>query len=285
MFISFETGAQLLKMLAKTDDRAILTDAAYAVRQSDLDAYRQNGAVLLKSVFSQAWIHALRESADKALSQSENYFRRQRVWEYDDTCREYCLNTSAPAIAAALMNCVKVNLLYDQVFTKNAGNPATPWHNDLPYWPVRNGRAATVWLALDPIGLNSGPLEFIAGSHSWNQMYQPFTTVNDGSVEADYKGAENQFVPMPDFDVERDRHTVLCWEMQAGDVLVFDAMIVHGARNNSSSAVRRGYAVRYTCDSMTYHRGAEVNPRITNPNLLDGQPLDSDQYPAIRFRS
>ncbi len=259
------------------------TTQQYVVTAQDLSAYKEDGAVLLKSVFDETWLCRLRESTDQSLTQAANYFHRQRVWEHDRTYREYCLESLTPSIAAAFMESSKVNLLYDQVFAKTAGDPATPWHNDLPYWPVRNGKAVTVWLALDSISLNSGPLEFIAGSHLWNKWYQPFTTVEDGSQGEFYNATDNVFEPLPDFESERDRHRILCWEMQAGDVMVFDSMIVHGARANTSAAIRRGYAVRYTDEDMTYHRDVQINRFIVNPQLKTGDALDSEQYPAVNF--
>ena len=271
-------------MLTEIRDEHDLTRAPFAVQPETLSAYQEDGAILLKSVFGEPWITDLRDSADRSLGQSDNYFHRQRVWESDDACREYCLNSSAPAIAATFMESTKVNVLYDQVFAKTAGDPATPWHNDLPYWPVRNGSAITVWLALDPIKFNAGPLEFIAGSHLWEKWYQPFTVKKDGSQAAFYEGTDQVFEPLPDFETERDKHKILCWEMEPGDVMLFDGMIVHGAKANTSPAMRRGYAVRYTGDGMTYHTDGEVNPIIVNPHLKDGQTLDSDQYPAVHFR-
>ena len=278
-----QSGVYTLLMLTNTVANHKPPGDLYVVQQVDLDTYKEDGAVLLNSVFDESWIDELRQSADRALSQSENYFHRQRVWENDKICREYCLNSAAVSLAAAFLESAKVNLLYDQVFSKSAGDPATPWHNDLPYWPVRNGSALTIWLALDPINFDSGSLEFIAGSHSWDKLYQPFTTVSDGSVERPYKGTEDAFEPLPNFDAERDQHRILCWEIEPGDVLIFDSMIVHGARANSSPAVRRGYAVRYTGDGMTYYSAGEINKIITNSHLQDGQVLDSDQYPVIHL--
>ena len=270
----------LTELLVQDDS---ITDP-FTVQPEALRAYHEDGAILLKSVFGEPWISDLRVSADRTLSQSDNYFHRQRVWENDDVCREFCLNSSAPAIAAAFMGSSKINLLYDQVFAKTAGDPATPWHNDLPYWPVRNGRAITLWLALDAIRFNSGPLEFVAGSHLWKKWYQPFTVEKDGRQAAFYEDTESAFEPLPDFEAERNKHRILCWEMDPGDVIVFDGMTVHGAKANNSAVMRRGYAVRFTGDGMTYHSDKEVNKIIVNPHLKDGQPLDSDQYPAVHFR-
>ena len=96
-------------------------------------AFNRDGAVLIKSLIADPVLTRLRVSTDAAMSQSDNYFRRQRVWEYDDACREYCLHSKASQLAAEFLNSVKVNLLYDQVFAKQPQALATPWHNDQPY--------------------------------------------------------------------------------------------------------------------------------------------------------
>ena len=256
---------------------------AYLVRASDLKTFTSDGAVLLKSVFDAHWVECLRESADQSLKMSDKYFWRQMVWQKDETCREFCINSLASALAAAFLDSEKVNLLYDQVFAKTGGDPATPWHNDLPYWPVRNGRALTIWLALDPINFGSGPLEFIAGSHLWDKWFQPFTTTIDGSQTKFYDGTESLFEPLPDFESDRSRYRILCWEMEPGDVIVFDGLAVHCARPNVTNSVRRGYAVRYTGDNMTYLSNGEINPFLVNPQLKDGQTLDSDQFPVAHL--
>jgi len=72
--------------------------------------------------------------------------------------------------------------------------------------------------------------------------------------------------------------------MEPGDVLVFDGMTVHGAKANTSPATRRGYAIRYTGEGARYHTDGEINKLINNPELKDGQLLDSTQYPPIHFR-
>ena len=68
----------------------------------------------------------------------------------------------------------KVNLFYDQLFAMRPGSDTpTPWHNDLPYWPLTGRQAMTVWLALDRIVEENGALEFIRGSHLWDLQYEP----------------------------------------------------------------------------------------------------------------
>jgi len=251
-----------------------------SIDETSIDDFERQGVVLLSSLIEPELVERLRAATDKALMRSENYFRRLRVWETDLDCREACLASAAPAAAAKLLRTRKINLFYDQVFTKPAGAPATPWHNDQPYWPVRGWPVVTVWLALDEVTFDSGPLEFIAGSHRWDRWFRPFIAASDGAVEAVSPELDAEYEPLPDFDAEREQHTILCWEMQPGDALAFHALAVHGARNNSAAHPRRGYAMRFTGAGTEYYLGPGVNPRITNPALVPGDPMDSDQYPV-----
>ena len=80
-----QSGVYTLLMLTNTVENHKPPGDLYVVQQVDLDTYKEDGAVLLNSVFDESWIDELRQSADRALSQSENYFHRQRVWENDKT--------------------------------------------------------------------------------------------------------------------------------------------------------------------------------------------------------
>ena len=70
--------------------------------------------------------------------------------------------------------------------------------------------------------------------------------------------------------------------MAPGDVLAFHALIVHGSGgNHSNSTRRRGYVVRYTGREAVYCTDPGSQPRNCNPNLNDGEILDSQQYPVV----
>ena len=99
-----QSGACTLIMLTNTVEKHKPPGDLYVVQQVDLNAYKEDGAVLLNSVFDESWIAELRQSADRALSQSENYFHRQWVWENDKTCREFCLNSAAVSLALRFSN-------------------------------------------------------------------------------------------------------------------------------------------------------------------------------------
>ena len=252
------------------------------ISNKQMKDFHENGAVLLPAVIDANQLIILQQAADRALRKSQNYFHRLRVWEDDPVLKEFCLSSPAPNIVVQLLNTKSVNLFYDQVFTKEPNsNTPTPWHNDLPYWPIRGMGVMTLWFALDDISIESGPLEFIAGSHRWDKWFQPFQAALDGGDAGAYPTTEDYFEPLPNFDAERDNHNILCWEMKAGDAIAFHAMTVHGAKPNiSTKERRRGYAIRYAGDDVRYYDGPANNPRLTNPELKHGDKLDSSQYPA-----
>ncbi len=254
----------------------------YTITQQHRELFHEKGAILLPSVVNDEQLTILQRAADQSLAKSENYFHRLRVWEDDPTLKSFCLDSQAPEIIAQLLETNRVNLFYDQVFTKEPGTAApTPWHNDLPYWPIRGPGVVTFWLALDHIVADSGALELIAGSHRWDRWFQPFQAALDGGVAGTYPTTDSYFEPLPDFDADRDNLEILRWEMNPGDVIVFHGLTVHGARGNiSSSKRRRGYAIRYAGADVRYYHGPANNPRLVNPELHHGDRLDSGQYPV-----
>lgn len=89
-------------------------------------------------------------------------------------------------------------------------------------------------------------MEFIAGPNRWNRWFQPFLAALNGGNRGSYPAIDPEFELLPDFNQIRDSLDILCWEMKAGDAIVFHGLTVHGARGNTSTHNRRrGYAIRY----------------------------------------
>ena len=203
-----------------------------------------------------------------------------RTWEHHQGFRRFCLQSPLPEVARQILGSKKINLLYDQLFVKEPGTiNRTRWHNDQPYWPIKGRQVLTCWVALDHTDMESGALEFIRGSHNWNRFFQPEvfgrTDATDYELNPDYE-------PMPDIEQARDTYDIVSFDLTPGDAYVFHAMIVHGSPGNlSEGRRRRGYAVRYTGDDITYSKHPGTNEHLRNALLEDGDALDSAQYPLI----
>ncbi len=207
-----------------------------------------------------------------------------RLWEHDDTFREFCLASQLPRLAAEFLNSQRVNLLYDQLFVKEPGTPnRTRWHNDQPYWPIRGGQVLSFWIALDPVTHDSGALEFIVGSHRWGRWFQP-QAFGDTVGQSEY-AANPDYEPIPDIQNHRDDYDIVSWDLEPGDAYVFHGLTVHGSGGNRHpSHRRRGYAVRYTGDDVVYDSRVGTNASLCSEGHRDGMVLTSSRYPVVWYQ-
>ncbi|PCJ50162.1 MAG: hypothetical protein COA74_02735 [Gammaproteobacteria bacterium] len=253
--------------------------------------FQDNGVIYLPQLINKRWQQRLIAAIENDIKNpgphyhgykidgGGNFHGNMRLWEHDAEFKDYCFNSQLPALAAKLMNSKQISLFYDQLFVKEPGtNAPTRWHNDQPYWSVRGWDVMSFWVALDPTTIETGALEFVKGSHKWDQWFQP----EPFAVGGDEYETNSDYVKMRDIDAERDQLEMLSWDMQPGDVVAFHGLTVHGARGNSSPKLRRrGYTVRYCGDDARYYAGAGTNEDLRNPTLKQGETLFSQQYPKV----
>lgn len=261
----------------------------YRLTGDQIRTFDEDGVIPLRQVASPQWVERLRAAVDRpqtagAGPQENGYFMRMRVWERDPDLKAFVFESPIGEIAAQLMQATSVNMLYDQIFVKEPGTATrTPWHHDLTYWPVRGTDVITLWVALDPVSLENGGMEFVRGSHRLTTRYRPFNSTADGEVLDYFHGDDDEGqVDLPDFDAEREKHDFVSWDLEPGDAVVFHALSVHGAsQNRHRSLRRRAYAVRMTGPTVRYYDGKVWNKFIMNPDLKTGDALTSPQYPIL----
>ena len=234
---------------------------AYKLEQADIDAFNRDGVVPLRQLISQGDQERLAAAIEDDIREPGPFFHgyesdegrfhgNLRLWETHDTFRDICLNSELPGLARQFFGSRKINMLYDQLFVKEASmGQRTRWHNDQPYWPVRGRQVLSFWIALDKTTAENGRLEFIRGSHLWDRWFQPETFGKTASI-AQYE-RNPAFEDIPDIEAHRDDYDIISWDLEPGDVYVFSAMTVHGAGGNSLASRRsRGYTLRYTGDDV-----------------------------------
>ena len=256
--------------------------------------FHGDGVAVIRQCLSQKWLKTLAEAIETDISspgpffhgyQSDNsqgrFHGNLRLWEQDERFRAFCFQSPLPGLAAQLLDSKKVNLLYDQLFVKEPGTPnRTRWHNDQPYWAMRGWQVLSFWIALDPVTVDSGALEFVSGSHRWDRWFQPHSfgeTVGQDSYEIN-----PNYEPMPDIEAQREDYELVSWDLEPGDVYVFHGLTVHGSGGNlRRDQRRRGYAVRYTGDDVVYDTRVGTNENLRSSAHCDGDPLDSERYPLV----
>ena len=265
---------------------------SYTVQQADIDAYNADGVVPLRGLIAPAQLQRLAAAIEDDIREPGPFFHgyqsdeglfhgNLRLWETHPTFRDICVNSQLPAIAQAFFGSDKINLLYDQLFVKEAAmSQRTRWHNDQPYWPIRGWQVLSIWIALDKTTAANGRLEFIRGSHRWNRWFQPETF---GKTEAISTYERNpEFEDIPDIEADRDSYDIVSWDLEPGDAYLFHAMTVHGAGGNRlENRRRRGYTIRYTGDDVVYDLRPGLSQPLVCDTLVSGQPLDSDRYPVL----
>jgi ectoine hydroxylase-related dioxygenase (phytanoyl-CoA dioxygenase family) len=264
----------------------------YKVNQADIDAYNEDGAVALRGVLSGEQLQQLAAAIEDDIREPGPFYHgyqsdegrfhgNLRLWETHPVFRQICTESDLPAIAQAFFGSSKVNLLYDQLFVKEAGmRQRTRWHNDQPYWPIRGWQVLSIWIALDKTTAENGRLEFVRGSHRWNRWFQPETFGKTESISPYERNPE--FEDIPDIEADRDNYDIISWDLEPGDVHLFHAMTVHGAPGNTlADRRRRGYTVRYIGDDVVYDLRPGLSQPLVYDKLVSGQPLDSDRYPVL----
>ena len=258
-----------------------------------ISVFEKNGVVLLKNMIENKWQRILLDAIEEDIKKPGPFFHAYktekgkgnfhgnlRIWEHSQGFKDYCLKSPLPYFAAQLLNSNKINLFYDQLFVKEPEtNNRIRWHNDQPYWPIRGWPVISFWTSLDPISKENGPMEFIRKSHKWGKWYQP-EHFAPGASKAYEQNPE--FEKIPDIESNRDKYDIISFDMNPGDLLAFHALMVHGSAGNiSKDRRRRGYAVRYTGNDVFYctEKGSHLDLR--NPELEDGDRLDSKQYPVV----
>ena len=265
---------------------------AFNVSRQQIDEFNNDGVTCLRGVIAPEMVETLRNAVQRDIENpgpnfygyqtgdEPKFHGNQELWQTDEDFAEYCLRSELPTLAAQFLEAKKINLYYDQLFVKEAGAGApTPWHNDQPYWAISGWQVMSFWLALDPVNLESGAVEYVRGSHKWDRWFQPApfapTAAHSYDKNANYE-------PIPDIDANRDDYDIVSYDMEPGDLLAFHSLIIHGAGGNANLKIpRRGYAVRYTGDDVRYDQRPGTSLALHEPSLKDGQVLDGDRFPVV----
>ena len=119
-----------------------------------------------------------------------------------------------------------ISLFHSKLLPKEAGvGMAIPWHQDYAYWKRAENRPLMIncQIAIDPMTLENGCLEFIPGSHRWGLQ--------------EHERHEEAFdVFLPGRYYVRDEAEAV--PMDPGDGVFFSSLVIHGSAPNTSDRPR-----------------------------------------------
>ena len=259
------------------------------VTAAEIASFKNDGIVCLRGLFDAGWVHELQALVDEDMRSPSGmvkninadgasgfFFGDTFVCHHLPGFRRAVFDSPAPQAMASLLATTKLNLLFDQILVKEP-RTSTPtlWHQDITYWPVAGEQVATLWLALDHVTRETGAVEYLRGSHLWNQRYL--------AVSFDPAQIYEEELPeVPDIESARDDYDIVSFELQPGDCTVHDARLLHGAPPNASAtARRRAYIQRWTGDDVSYNPRPRLQRMLRDPGIAAGEVLDSELFPVV----
>lgn len=140
----------------------------------------------------------------------------------------------------------------------------TPWHQDLPYFPIDRSGLVTCWIALNDLTPDMGTMRFMNGSNKGELC---------GAI-TEWTTQYRIFEKYPHIRQEHEECEPVSYG--AGDATFHHGHTIHGAPANTSDRGRWNYAATYFAgDSlytgqdcgMTDDLGFEVNKPLTHPRF------------------
>jgi Phytanoyl-CoA dioxygenase (PhyH) len=255
---------------------------------SHSEKFWRDGVVVVRGVAGSAVVDGLRGVVDDVAANPRPLHAANGealpdsyLWLTEEACVDALDQAGLPGLAAAILASTRVRLFYDQVFVKPVGRSLpTPWHQDLPYWPLRGGQVCSVWLALDAVDPATGGLRYLVGSHRWQRSFRPVSRVDPGAW--DELGLEQP----PDFEEERFRANERTVELEPGDCVVHHGLTVHSSYANTTDRHnRRAYVTRWIGDDVRFQQ-RQLQPAFpAEIDLRDGDEMDHPLFPVLHDAS
>jgi ectoine hydroxylase-related dioxygenase (phytanoyl-CoA dioxygenase family) len=207
---------------------------------------------------------------------------------FDDAFKAWAVRGPLRDVAhQVLTDANTITFFYDQIFTKEPGaTKRTPWHQDLPFLPLRGEQLIRIWVPLDRVTVDGGAVHYLRGSHRWGVIYHPIGFKNIPIITDTY--VDSPYQDMPDFEAEYDAHDWLVGEAEPGDLLLHHPRTVHGSLGNATDNYRRAITSFYAGDAVTWnpHKANMFNNKsltghVSAPDLEPGGPLECAMFPRV----
>jgi ectoine hydroxylase-related dioxygenase (phytanoyl-CoA dioxygenase family) len=103
-------------------------------------------------------------------SQRKSFSKSKNLHRIDKRVRELVTSPRLAKVAAELLNTPAVRLYQDTAFFKEPGDVESSWHQDQAAAPLKTRKFLTIWVALDDMDADMGPLMFASESHCRKPM-------------------------------------------------------------------------------------------------------------------
>ncbi|MCL6633589.1 MAG: phytanoyl-CoA dioxygenase family protein [Alicyclobacillus herbarius] len=250
--------------------------------QEHVDFYQANGFVQVNGVLSSDELEELRGYLDEVMQDASSksvqtdvagglYYRvlNQRVntWRDHGGMAKYSFHPRFATMARRLAGVDGIRFFHDHALWKMPGDSKpTPWHQDLPYWPMEETRALSIWIALDDVDKTNGCMMFIPKSH----RVGTFKGISLTDPEDLFEYAKG---------TGADKEKPVIARMRAGSCTFHSGLTFHYAHANRTAKPRRALAIIYIPDGTVYNGKKHV---VTDgAGLAPGEPFRGGLFPRL----
>ena len=270
------------------------------VNDAERAAYARDGAAIVKGVIPDEWVVFMREAVARLIEDSDpsspnyaddgdpRFFSLTFPWMFHDAFKAWAIHGPLKDVAhQVLTDAEKVIFFYDQIFAKEPGaTKRTPWHQDLPFLPVKGDQQIRIWVPFDKVTVDNGAVHYLRGSHQWGKIYHPIGFKNVPIITDTY--INSPYEDMPDFEASYDTYDWLVAEAEPGDLLLHHPRTVHGSLGNLTDDYRRAITSFYVGDQATWNphvanmfNNKSLTGHVTAPDLVEGGPIECEMFPRV----
>ncbi len=236
------------------------------ITEKELQFYQTNGYLLKKGLVSQEDISQIQvEIEDIHNRMAENPIEGIGIsWEVYDSedhpprikqlMHSELVSPTLNSLlrSAALLDVLEammgpdISLFHSKLLPKAGGDGTSiPWHQDYAYWKNEDNKPVMIncQLAISEANLYNGCIQFVPGSHNWGlqeheRKHQTFGVFLPGHYQ--------------------EREDAVAVEMEPGDGVFFNALIIHGSAPNNSDSDRLMNTFAYNVTGNGTGRSREV---------------------------
>jgi len=173
-----------------------------------------------------------------------------------------------------------VRLAQDQIWAKPPGAPPLVFHRDSPYFMFTPDDVCTVWVALDDMDEELGPLEYVPGSHLWGKGRVGSSSAFFQAKGRDllYSAAQHEGIDPAGLEI------ISMCGLAAGGISIHNGLTWHGSESNRSSVrPRRGVGIHYVPCNVKFTVDA-VKSKLWSSyynELNENMDMDSSLFPIV----
>lgn len=251
----------------------------HSITEIELAQFAQQGFLVLKNFANAEVLSSLQADAQQWLAAPQSPFELEletgypgapsgknalganttrrilQAFDRSSAVQSWCANTKLLSYLHALLGGEKLFLTrahHNCLMTKAPRfSSDTGWHQDIRYWSFNNAELISTWLALGTENVKNGGLRVIPGSHRIQYLKHMFD--------------ERIFFKT---DLDENKHlldTAIEIELEAGDVLLFHAKLLHSASRNTTEQTKLSLV-------FTYHNEQTLPEPGSRSSLFD--PID-----------